>query len=58
MEIEVQMFERSEFLHFPFFDLHNRAPEGQRSAVAFFCLHFLGEARKVSGCRATPDWQF
>ena len=26
MEIEAQMFERSEFLRFPFFALHNREP--------------------------------
>ena len=43
--------------HFPFFDSHKRAPEGQRSAVAFFCLHFLGEARKVSSCRSTTGRQ-
>jgi hypothetical protein len=57
MEIEVQMFERREFLHFPFCDLHNREPEGQRIAVAFFCLHFLGEARKVSSRRSTTGRQ-
>ena len=42
---------------FPFFDLHKREPEGQRLCVAFFCLHFLGEARKVSSYRATPGRQ-
>jgi hypothetical protein len=46
MEIEVQMFERSEFLHFPFYDLHRREPEGQRSAVAFFGLPFLAKQKR------------
>jgi hypothetical protein len=34
----------------------NGNPKG-KSAVAFFCLHFLGEARKVSSYRATPGRQ-
>src|SRR5450830_1800376 len=39
----------------PFFTVHHWEPRrGRAFAVAFFCLPFLGEARKVSSCRATP----
>src|SRR5450830_104821 len=39
----------------PFFTVHHWEPRrGRAFAVAFFCLLFLGEARKVSSCRATP----
>ncbi len=31
-----------------------KEPEGRRSGVAFFWLTFLGEARKVTRCRAAP----
>jgi hypothetical protein len=58
MEKEVPLFEpKASCGHFPFFDLHKREPEGQRSAVAFFGLHFFGEAKKVSSHRATPGRQ-
>jgi hypothetical protein len=47
------VFERSEaqrneesFDVFPFFDLRKREPEGQRRAVAFFCLLFFGESKE------------
>ena len=49
------MFERSEFAPLPFSAAHHWEPRrGQDRAVAFFCLAFLGETRKVSGCRAAP----
>ena len=49
------MFERSEFATLPFSAVHRWEPRrGQDRAVAFFCLAFLGETRKVSGCRAAP----
>ena len=51
----MQMFERSEFLHLPIFVAHNWGPEGQWRLRRLLLLTFLGEARKVSGCRATPD---
>ena len=49
------MFERSEFATLPFSAAHHWEPRrGPDRAVAFFCLAFLGETRKVSGCRAAP----
>ena len=49
------MFERSEFATLPFSAAHRWEPRrGPDRAVAFFCLAFLGETRKVSGCRAAP----
>jgi hypothetical protein len=58
MEKEMFVFEpQASFERFPFFDLHKREPAGQRSAVAFFGLHFFGEAKKVSSHRATPGRQ-
>ena len=49
------MFERSEFLTLPIFVLHNWEPEGQWQRGRLSLLTFFGEAKKVSGCRATPD---
>ena len=43
------------FKAFPFFVMHNWAHEVQRYLRRLLLLTFLGEARKVSGCRATPD---
>ncbi len=40
------MFERSEFARFPFLVSHQREPEGQYFAVAFFCLLFLAKQKK------------
>ncbi len=58
MEKEMFVFEPQASLErFPFFDLHKREPEGQRSAVAFLCFHFFGEAKKGSSYRATPGRQ-
>jgi hypothetical protein len=51
------MFERSEFLTLPIFALHNWAPEGQWQRGRLFWVTFFGEAKKVTGCRATPDLQ-
>jgi hypothetical protein len=51
------MFERSEFLTLPIFALHNWAPEGQWQRGRLSLLTFFGEAKKVSGRRATPDLQ-
>nr|WP_315469442.1 hypothetical protein [uncultured Undibacterium sp.] len=56
-EKESQMFERSEFLTLPIFDLHKWGPEGQWQRGRLSLLTFFGEAKKVSGCRATPDLQ-
>ncbi len=53
-EKERQMSERSEFLTLPIFVLHNWVPEGQWRLRRLLLLTFLGEARKVSGRRATP----
>ena len=43
------------FEAFPFFVLHNWAPEGQWQRGRLSLLPFFGEAKKVTGCRATPD---
>ncbi len=55
--------ERSEFQHFPIFcdaqimlKRSVSTPQG-RVYGRLLLLTFLGEARKVSGCRATPDQQ-
>jgi len=42
------------FEAFPFFVLHNWGPEGQWQHGRLSLLTFFGEAKKVSGCRATP----
>ncbi|GGX08096.1 hypothetical protein [Undibacterium macrobrachii] len=49
------MFERSEFLTLPIFVSHNWEAEGQWQRGRLSLLTFFGEAKKVSGCRATPD---
>ena len=49
------MFERSEFLTLPIFVLHNWEPEGQWQRGRLFWVTFFGEAKKVTGRRATPD---
>jgi len=41
------MFERSEFLTLPIFDLHNWEPEGQRRLRRLFWVTFFGEALHV-----------
>ena len=51
------MFERSEFLTLPIFVLHNWEAEGQWQRGRLSLLPFFGEAKKGSGCRATPDQQ-
>jgi len=54
-EKEGRLSERSELCVPP--DCSDTAPgtpKGRCIAVAFFCLLFLGETRKVSGCRAAP----
>jgi hypothetical protein len=45
------------FEAFPFFVLLNWAPEGQWQRGRLSLLPFFGEAKKGSGCRATPDLQ-
>ena len=40
--------------HFPFCDLHNRAPEGQRSAVAFFGIPFLAKQERYVAAGLPP----
>jgi hypothetical protein len=51
----MQMSERSEFLRRPIFISRNWVPEGQRYLRRLSLLPFFGEAKKGSGCRATPD---
>ncbi|MFZ6800457.1 hypothetical protein [Undibacterium sp. Di24W] len=46
---------QASFMAFPFFVMHNWAHEVQRYLRRLLLLTFLGEARKVSGRRATPD---
>jgi hypothetical protein len=49
------LFERSEFIFFPFSSPLNGHPRrGQRLSGRLLLLTFLGGARKVSGCRAAP----
>ncbi len=51
----LRLSERSEFTQPPGFSRKPRfSPQGRGSGVAFFCLLFLGEARKVSGMRGRP----
>ena len=42
------------FVHFPFCDLHNRGPEGQRSAVAFFGTPFLAKQERCVAAGLPP----
>nr|WP_315475338.1 hypothetical protein [uncultured Undibacterium sp.] len=49
------MFERSEFLTLPIFDLHNWEAEGQWQRGRLSLLTFFGEAKKVSSRRSTTD---
>jgi len=46
---------KASFNAFPFFVVHNWEPEGQRRLRRLFWVTFFGEAKKVTGCRATPD---
>ncbi|MBC3873180.1 hypothetical protein [Undibacterium flavidum] len=53
---KVLLFEpKASFNTFPFFVLHNWEPEGQWQRGRLSLLPFFGEAKKGSGCRATPD---
>jgi hypothetical protein len=55
MEKEVGVSERSEFRPLPIFcPAQTGTPKGQRRRGRLLLLTFLGEARKVSGRRATP----
>ncbi len=56
MDKKASLSERSEFRSFPIFC---HAQLGTRRAVAAWSPFFayFGEAKKVSGCRATPDLQ-
>ena len=45
---------QASFEAFPFFDLHNWEAEGQWQCGRLSLLTFFGEAKKVSGRRATP----
>ena len=55
MEKEVGVSERSEFRPLPIFCLaQTGTPKGQRRRGRLSLLTFFGEAKKVSGCRATP----
>ncbi|MBC3881618.1 hypothetical protein H8K35_08030 [Undibacterium sp. LX40W] len=53
-EKESQVSQRSEFLTLPIFDSHNWEAEGQWQCGRLSLLTFFGEAKKVSGRRATP----
>jgi hypothetical protein len=57
MDQKASLFERSEFRSFPIFCSAQTGTRRAANAVAFFCLHFLGEARKVSSCRSTTGLQ-
>jgi hypothetical protein len=48
---------KASFKAFPFFVLHNWAPEGQWQRGRLSLHPFFGEAKKGCGCRATPDLQ-
>ena len=55
MEKEVGVSERSEFRPLPIFcPAQTGTPKGQRRRGRLSLLTFFGEAKKVSGCRATP----
>ncbi len=55
MEKEVGVFERSEFRPLPIFCLpQTGTPQGKRRRGRLSLLTFFGEAKKVSGRRATP----
>jgi hypothetical protein len=55
MEKEVGVSERSEFRPLPIFcPAQTGTPKGQRCRGRLSLLTFFGEAKKVSGCRATP----
>ncbi|MBF8178093.1 hypothetical protein [Herminiimonas contaminans] len=55
MEKEVGVFERSEFHPLPIFCLpQTGTPQGQRRRGRLSLRTFFGEAKKVSGRRATP----
>jgi hypothetical protein len=46
---------KASFNAFPFFVVRNWEPEGQRHLRRLFWVTFFGEAKKVTGSRATPD---
>jgi hypothetical protein len=53
---KVSLFEpQASFDTFPFFVPHNWEAEGQWQRGRLFWVTFFGEAKKVTGCRATPD---
>ncbi len=53
---KASLFEpQASFEAFPFFVLLNWEAEGQWQCGRLSLLTFFGEAKKVSGCRATPD---
>ena len=55
MEKEVGVSERSEFRPLPIFcPAQTGTPKGQRRRGRLSLLTFFGEAKKVSGRRATP----
>jgi hypothetical protein len=55
MEKEVGVSERSEFRPLPIFcSAQTGTPQGQRRRGRLSLLTFFGEAKKVSGRRATP----
>ncbi|WP_146218906.1 hypothetical protein [Undibacterium pigrum] len=56
--LEMPVFERSEFRAFPIFcTAQTGTPQGRLCLGRLLWLTFLGETRKVSSCRATPDLQ-
>src|SRR5579864_1617300 len=54
---EKNLSERSELFFFPFWRPLNGNPAGAAACGRLLLLPFLGEARKGSGCRATPGYQ-
>jgi hypothetical protein len=61
MDQKVLLSERSEFQHFPIFGdaqiMLKRSVSTPKGRVygRLFWITFFGEAKKVIGCRATPD---
>jgi len=55
MDEKKTMFEPQASCFFPI--LGEKSRDFSDSRVAFFCLHFFGETKKVSSCRSTTGQQ-
>ncbi len=54
LQAKMRPAREASFEAFPFFVLHNWEPEGQWQRGRLFWVTFFGEAKKVTGRRATP----